>query len=196
MGVRIKVLVGCEVTATVRRAFEDRGHNVYSCDILPSEVPGRHIQDDVLKHLNEGWDLAIFHPPCTYLCNSGVRWLYNEDGSTNTDRYLKMIEAAFFFKDLLNCDIPAICIENPIPHKYALDIIGKPYSQIIQPWQFGHGETKATCLWLRNLPPLKTTDVVSGRLHRIHEMPPSVDRGRERARTYEGIAKAMADQWG
>lgn len=130
----------------------------------------------------------VAHPPCTYLCNSGLRWLYSKPG-----RKAKMEEAAEFFNGLYNAPIPKICIENPIPHKHAALY---PYTQIIQPWQFGHGETKATCLWLRGLPKLKPTRVVRGRKQRIHIMSPGKDRSKERSRTYSGIAKAIAKQWG
>ena len=143
-----------------------------------------------------GWDLMIAHPPCTYLCNSGVRWL-TEDGPGHNGyiRRTMMREGAEFFKALLNADIPHIAIENPIPHRYALQIIGRKYDQIIQPWQHGHGETKATCLWLKNLPKLKPTNIVEGREGKVWKMPPSPDRWKERSRTYTGIAEAMADQW-
>ena len=154
--------------------------------------PEWHIQDDVLrtlKHL-DGWDLMIAHPPCTRLCNSGVMWLEKRD------LWNDMKEGALFFKRLLEADIPLKCIENPIPHKYALKIIGKKYNQIIQPWMFGHGETKSTCLWLVNLPELKPTNIVSGREQRVHRLPPSKDRAMLRSKTYPGIAKAMAEQWG
>lgn len=186
----MRVLIGCEYSAIVREAFKRRGHDAWSCDLLPSEQPGNHIQGSVLDVLGHGWDLGIFHPPCTYLCNSGVRWL-----AGNPVRWAEMEEGAAFFRALLESDIPKLAVENPIPHKYALERIGGKYDQIIQPWQFGHGETKATCLWLKNLPKLTPTNIVSGRLHRIHELPPSADRWKERSRTYRGIAKAMAEQW-
>lgn len=186
----MRVLVACEFSGTVRDAFKARGHDSWSCDVLPTDKPGNHIQDDVLLHLNDGWDLMIAHPPCTLLCNSGVRWLKD-----NAIRINQMVEACKFFRALLNCSIPKICIENPIPHKYARDIIGK-YTQIIQPWQFGHGETKATCLWLHNLPKLVPTNIVEGREARIHKMGPSPDRWKKRSVTYQGIADGMAAAWG
>ena len=185
----MKVLVACEESGTVRDAFRKKGHESYSCDILPNKSK-YHIQDDVLKHLNEGWDLMIAHPPCTYLCNSGVSWLHTREG-----RWEELEKAKQFFKVFLDSDIPKICIENPIPHKYAREMIGK-YTQIVQPWQFGHGETKATCLWLKNLPKLKPTNIVEGREQRLHKLPPSKDRARLRSITYSGIAEAMAEQWG
>jgi hypothetical protein len=184
----MKVLVACEFSGVVRNAFLARGHDAVSCDLLPSEKPGPHYQDDVLAFLGDGWDLMIAHPPCTYLCNSGVRWLKGD-----FLRQEKMWYARDLFMDLWNSEIEAICIENPIPHKHAC--LPK-YTQIIQPWQFGHGEVKATCLWLKSLPKLKPSCVVEGREARVHRMPPSASRGRERSRTYPGIAAAMADQWG
>jgi hypothetical protein len=138
----------------------------------------------------ESYDLAIIHPPCTYLANSGVRWLIN-----NPERMAKMREAAEFFNWCMNLPIPRIRVENPIQHKYARELI-RPYDQITQPWQHGDGETKATCLWLKNLPPLKASNIVTGRADRVHKLPPGPDRWKERSRTYPGIAKAMADQWG
>lgn len=186
----MRVLVACEFSGIVREAFAKRGHDAWSCDILPTDQPGNHIQGDVLDILDDDWDLMIAHPPCTLLCNSGVRWLKDDAIRMN-----KMVEACKFFRTFLNCSIPQICIENPIPHKYARTIIGN-YTQIIQPWQFGHGETKATCLWLRNLPLLKPTQIVSGREPRIHKMGPSPDRWKKRSVTYSGIAEAFAAQWG
>lgn len=193
----MKVLVACEFSGIVRDAFAERGHDAWSCDLLPTERPGQHIQGDIEYLLDEFWDLVIAHPPCTYLCNSGVRWLYDEDGSRNLDRWQKMNKAAKFFKRLLNMGMAGkIAVENPIPHKYAVSIIGRKYDQIIQPWQYGHGETKATCLWLKGLRKLGTTKLVAGREARIHKMTPSKDRGKLRSVTLPGIAKAMAEQWG
>ena len=199
----MKVLIACEFSGIVRDAFIKKGHDAVSCDLLPTERPGPHIQGDVLdiddldkELLRETYDLVIGHPPCTYLCNSGVRWLHNKDKSINHDRWLKMQEASYFFGRLLHFESRMVAIENPIPHKYAIREIGSKYNQIIQPWQFGHGETKATCLWLYGLPKLKPTNIVSGRKARIHKMPPSKDRGRLRSITYQGIANAMASQWG
>lgn len=197
----MKVLVGCEFSGIVRDAFAKLGHNVISCDILPSEKPGNHYQGNILDIINDGWDLAIFHPPCTYLTNAGVRHLHSVPSRNGVitkihgaERWKLMYEACDFFNQLQNANIKHICIENPIPHKYAREKIGK-YTQIIQPWQFGHGETKATCLWLKNLPLLQPTNIVSGRESRIHKMGPSKDRGKERSRTFLGIAEAMATQW-
>jgi hypothetical protein len=187
----MRVLVACECSGRVRDAFAARGHDAWSCDLEPSDTPGQHLQCDVLTVIERGWDLMIAHPPCTYLCNSGVRWLHTQPG-----RMERMVEAARFFRELLNADIPRLAIENPIMHKYARQLIRFRQDQIIQPWQFGHGETKATCLWLRNLPPLRPTQIVEGRKGRVHFESPGPDRAKRRSVTYEGIAAAMADQWG
>lgn len=191
----MKVLIACEFSGIVRDAFIARGHDAVSCDLLPTERPGPHIQGDVLEILDQGWDMILAFPPCTYLCNSGVRWLYNPDGSRNEARWAKMIQGALFFKRILDADCEKIVAENPIMHKYAVEIIGCKQDQIIQPWQFGHGETKATCLRIKGLPLLEPTNIVDGREARIHRMPPSKDRGRLRSITYQGIANAMAAQW-
>lgn len=187
----MRVLIACEFSGTVRDAFATKGHDAWSCDLLPTEKPGNHIQDNVLNHLGDGWDLMIAHPPCTYLCNSGVCWLYRKEG-----RWDQMKEAAKFFKRFLEAPIPRIAVENPIMHKYAIEIIGRRQDQVIQPYMFGHGERKATCLWLKNLSPLEPTELVEGREQRLHRLPPSPDRWKERSRTYKGIAEAMATQWG
>jgi hypothetical protein len=193
----MKVLVACEFSGLVRDAFIERGHDAVSCDLLPSETPGPHIQGDALELLGEGWDLLISHPPCTYLANSGVRWLYGGKGSTpDPVRWRQMEEAARFFRAFLDAPVPRIAVENPIIHGHARSIIGPHHAiQTIQPWQFGHGETKATQLWLKGLPPLVPTKVVVGRAGVVHRMGPSPDRWRERSRTYPGIAAAMAEQW-
>lgn len=180
----MKVLVACEFSGTVRDAFAKRGHDAWSCDLLPSETPGNHIEGNVLDHLG-GWDLMIAHPPCTHLAVSGARWF--------KDKVTEQEEALRFVQALMDAPIPRICIENPI--SIISSRIRKP-DQIIQPWQFGHGETKATCLWLKNLPPLIPTNIVDGREAKVHRMPPGHDRWKERSRTYAGIAKAMAEQWG
>lgn len=202
----MKVLVACEHSQVVCKAFRAKGHEAFSCDIVPCDGghPEWHIQDDVMKHLGDGWDLMIGHPMCVNLCNSGVRWIKNPDGSLNASRHLKCVNDGTFFEILLGeeCpvhNIPKVCIENSIPHKYAYfpyGAIHRKYDQIIQPWQFGHGETKATCLWLKNLPKLIPTNIVPGREHRIHRMAPGPNRSRNRAITYQGIADAMAEQWG
>ncbi len=193
----MKVLIACEFSGIVRDAFKVKGHDAWSCDLLPTEKPGQHIQGDTLEILNNGWDLMIAHPPCTYLCNSGVRWLYKSDiGIKNVQRWAKMRAAAKFFKQLLDCDIPKKAIENSVMHRYAVDIIGRKYDQLVHPWQFGHGETKATGLHLEGLPKLEPTNIVNGREARIHKMSPSKNRGKLRSITYQGIADAMAEQWG
>ena len=182
----MKVLVGCEFSGIVRDAFTARGHGAWSCDLLDTERPeGKHIKGDVLHVLNGGWDLAIFHPPCTYLASSGARWFTKNIGRQG--------EALDFVRNLLDAPIPRIALENPIG--VISTRIRKP-DQIIQPWQFGHGETKATCLWLKNLPLLKPTKIVDGREGRVWKEPPSPDRWKNRSRTYQGIANAMATQWG
>lgn len=189
-GKTLNVLVACEYSGLVRDAFARLGHNALSCDLLPTEREGQHYQGNIFDILYSGkFDIMIGHPPCTRICNSGVRWL-NE-----RDLWDEMEEAAIFFRYLLEAPIPHKAIENPIPHKYAVDIIGRNYDQKIQPWMFGHGETKATCLWLDNLPKLTPTDIVDGREQRIWKMPPGTDRGKERSKTYPGIAAAMAAQW-
>lgn len=180
----MRILIACEYSAIERTAFEQKGHDVWSCDLEDTEVPGNHIKGDVLEILNDGWDMLIGHPPCTYLANSGARW--------NQHRRDLQDEAVEFVQALMDAPITHIAIENPIG---VLSSRIRPPDQIIQPWQFGHGETKATCLWLKNLPTLKPTDIVPGREHRIHRMSPGPDRQKERSRSYTGIAAAMADQW-
>jgi len=184
-----RVLVACEFSGRVRNAFRRRGWNAWSCDLLASETPGNHIQDDVRKYLDCDWDILIGHPECTRIANSGVRWL-DERGLWD-----QLDDACAFFRCLLDAPVKHIALENPIPHKYALDRIGRKYDQIIQPWQHGHGETKSTCLWLKNLPRLTPSNIVEGREQRIWKMPPSVDRWKERSRTLSGVAEAMANQW-
>ena len=180
----MKVLVACEFSGVVRDAFTKRGHNTWSCDLLETEILGKHIQGNVLDHLNEEWDLMIAHPPCTFLAVSGARWF--------KERKQEQEKALQFVKDLMNAPIQKICIENPV--SIISTKIRKP-SQIIQPWQFGHGETKKTCLWLKNLPKLKPTKIVKGREGKVWKEPPSKNRWKNRSRTYTGIAKAMAEQW-
>lgn len=188
----MRVLVACEFSGTVRNAFRNKGIEAYSCDLLPSDDNSKHhYQCDVMEIINDKWDMMIAHPPCTFLCNSGVTWLHRQP-----DRWDKMREGARFFKQLMDSDIPKIAIENPIMHKYAVEIIGKRQDQLVQPWMFGHGETKATCFWLKGLPKLKPTKIVDGREQRLHKLPPSKDRWKLRSLTYKGIAEAMAEQWG
>lgn len=183
----MRVLVGCEYSGRVRQAFRNLGHDAWSCDLLGSEDGSQfHIHGDVLPLLTGGWDLAIFHPPCTHLAVSGARHFAAKQASGVQQ------EALDFVRLLLDAPIARIALENPI--SVISSRIRKP-DQIIQPWQFGHGETKTTCLWLKNLPPLKPTNIVPGREPRIHWMPPGKDRWKERSRTYTGIAEAMAAQW-
>jgi site-specific DNA-cytosine methylase len=188
VGVAGRVLIACEYSATVRDAFRARGFDAWSCDLLPTEGDPRwHYRCDVTEVLRLGWDLLIAHPPCTHLAVSGARHFEAKraDG--------RQQEALAFVRMLLDAPVPYIALENPV--SIISSQIRKP-DQIIQPWQFGHGETKATCLWLKNLPPLAPTDIVAGRADRIHKMPPGPNRWKERSRTYAGIAAAMADQWG
>lgn len=189
---RMRVLVACEWSNTVRDAFLRRGHDAYSCDLQRAEHPNpnwrRHIRGDVRPLLREPWDLVIAHPPCTYLCNSGVRWLTEEPG-----RVERMADALLFFRECLECNSERVCVENPVMHGYASRYVPTP-SQIIQPWQYGHPETKATCLWLKNLPQLKPSDIVEGRWGRIRHLGSAGSK--ERSRTYQGVADAMAEQWG
>ena len=200
----MKILVACEFSGIVREAFRLRGHDAWSCDLLPTEIPGQHIQDDVLNHPDEAWDMMIAFPPCTYLTNAGVRHLYNHVLSSNGKqaavhgeaRWGEMKKAAEFFRRLLNADIPKICVENPIPHRYAVAEIGRKYDQLIQPFWFGDPYQKATCMWLKGLVKLKPTNVVEGREQKCHKEPPSPNRWKNRSRTYKGIAEAMATQWG
>ena len=204
----MRVLIICEMSGVVRRAFRARGHDAWSCDLLPAMDDSEfHIQGDGLQVLQQDWDLLIAHPPCTYLTNAGVRHLHDHTATRNgvktfvhgEARWEAMYEAARFFNIIKESAIEKICIENPIPHRYARGIIGK-YDQIIQPWQFGHGEVKATCLWLKNLPPLMPTKIVDGRYARCHLQSPGIKNGLTRAQrrsiTYTGIAEAMASQWG
>ncbi len=184
----LRVLIACEFSGVVRRAFRALGHDAWSCDLLPAE-DGHwdHIQADITEFLpkSKGWDLLIAHPPCTHLAVSGARWFKHKEK--------EQAEALQFVGWLLGAPIPHIARENPV--SIISTAIRKP-DQIVQPWQFGHGETKAPCLWLKNLPKLVPTHIVDGREARVHKMPPSPDRWKERRRTYEGIAAAMASQWG
>jgi hypothetical protein len=184
----VRVLVACEFSGVVRRAFRARGHEAYSCDLLPAEddQTDQHLLGDVLGRINhEKWDLMIAHPPCTHLAVSGARWFKYKQREQQA--------ALDFVWALWTAPVPRICVENPV--SILSTHIGKP-TQIIQPWQFGHGETKATCLWLKGLPPLEPTDIVDGRVNRVHREPPGPQRWKNRSRTYTGIAEAMAAQWG
>lgn len=192
----MRVLVACEYSGTVRDAFAALGHYAMSCDILPTDVAGNHYQGDIRDVLDWNWDLMIAHPPCTYLSNAGARFLYPKS-VLNEDRLKLGLEAKEFFMTLLNAPIPKICVENPIPTK----IFGLPqYSQVIQPYEHGHPFQKKTCLWLKGLPPLMATDIVSrGESTKVVGNwfnKGGKDRQKNRAKTFDGIARAMADQWG
>lgn len=195
----MRVLIACEFSGVVRDAFLARGHDAWSCDLLPTEAPGPHIQGDVLSVLGDGWDLMIAHPPCTYLTVAGNKWMGHPKFPTRADDRKAAIR---FFMALCDAAIPRVAIENPI------GIMSTHFRKpdcVIQPWMFGHGETKATCLWLRGLPPLIPTHMrddlfaahePDGREQRLHRLPPSATRWKERSRTFLGIAAAMAEQWG
>ena len=185
-GLSKRVLVACEFSGRVRDAFIEKGHKAVSCDLLETEAPGPHLRGDVCDYLGDGWDMMIAFPPCTHLCNSGAKWFAEKrkDG--------RQQEALEFVRLLMDSPINSIAIENPVG--IISTKIRKP-DQVIHPWQYGHGETKATCLWLKNLPRLVPENVVNGRKQRIHKMPPSLDRSKKRSLTYQGIANAMANQW-
>lgn len=197
----MKILVACEFSGTVRDAFRKKGHDAVSCDILDGEGDGPHIKGDVSKVIHgQSWDMIIAHPPCTYLCNSGVSWLHRDNS-----RWGKLKDAADFFNMFLDVPVMKLCVENPIMHKYAKELIGgRRQSQIVQPWMFGHPEQKATCLWLRGLPLLQPTNDVRDEMknmtpaerQKLHWLPPSKDRWKLRSKTFQGIADAMAEQWG
>lgn len=216
----MRVLIACEFSGVVRRAFRAIGHDAWSCDLLPADdgtdrfpayTSGTgHLQTNALTILgglhkyftccpNAPWDLIIAHPPCTYLCNSGVRWLA-PGGCLDPKRHKLMMEACDFFAALYWADVPRVAVENPVMHKYARDYLKSAWkipthTQTIQPWQFGHGEVKRTCFWLRGLAPLKPDNIVPGRVARVHRASPAPDRWKERSRTLPGIARAMAQQW-
>jgi hypothetical protein len=187
----MRVLVACEFSGIVREAFKRRGHDAWSCDLLPTEIPGQHYQGDVRMIILERWDLIIAHPPCTYLSSSGAKWW--------RDRWVEQVDAERFFMEFTNPRLTTIAIENPIG---IMSTVYRKPDQIIQPWQFGHEETKSTCLWLRNLPLLKPTNIVDRREMKIHKLSAlrgpgsSKTRKQDRSRTYPGIAEAMAEQWG
>jgi hypothetical protein len=181
----MRVLIACEYSGRVRDAFRRRGHDAMSCDLLPTEAPGPHHQGPVEELLTDRWDLMIAHPPCTHLAISGSRHFWRKQQ--------EQAEALDFVRLLMAAPIDRWCIENPVS---VISSAIKQPNQIIQPWQFGHGETKSTCLWLNNLPLLKPTEIVEGRENRIHRMPPSAERWRDRSRTYAGVAEAMGEQWG
>ncbi len=181
----MRVLIACEFSGIVREAFKAQGHDAWSCDLLETEIPGQHIQGDVIEALNQQWDLMIAHPPCTHLAVSGARWF--------EAKQVEQRKAIWFFLALANADISRIAVENPVS---IMSTQWRKPDQIIQPWQFGHGETKATCLWLKSLPKLEPSNIVEGRKPRVHHEPPSIERWKNRSRTLSGIAEAMAKQWG
>ena len=187
LGEPLRVLIACEYSGAVRDAFIKRGHEAMSCDLLPTDAPGPHYQGDVRDVLDYPWDLMIAHPPCTHLSVSGAAWFKDKqmDGRQQS--------GVSFFMQLAKAGIPMIAIENPV---CIMSSMWRKPDQTIQPWQFGHGETKATCLWLKGLQHLQPTNIVEGREQRIHNLPPSDDRWKIRSQTFQGIADAMADQWG
>lgn len=196
-----RVLIACEFSGIVRRAFALRGHDAWSCDLLPAEDrSNKHIVGDARDILGDGWDLLIVaHPPCTRLCNSGVRWLsVPPAGKTREQMWRELEEGAELFAAFWNAPIERICVENPVMHRHAKERIRnyQEPAQSVQPWQFGHGEVKRTCLWLKSLPALTPTSIVEGRTARVHQMSPGPNRWRERSRFFPGIAAAMAEQWG
>jgi len=204
-GRAMRVLVACEFSGIVRRAFAARGHDAWSCDLLPSDDrSNQHIIGDARDYLNDGWDLLIVaHPPCTRLCKSGLRWLHTPPkGRTLDAMWRDLDDAAALFSAFWNAPIERVAVENPLMHRHAQQRIvnWRPPAQTVQPWQFGHGETKAICLWLRNLPSLLPTNIVDGRAERVHRATGwgkhAATRWRERSRFYPGVADAMADQWG
>lgn len=203
----MKVLVACEESQTVCKAFRDAGHEAYSCDI--QECSGGHpewhiVGDAVDVAYGSEWDLIIAHPPCTYITNSGVRHLYTKNGNRNADRWFRLKDSCSFFKKFLDHPCPRIAIENPIPHKYAVELIGRKYDQLVQPWMFGHMEQKATCFWLKGLPKLDQENNVKEEMmklpkserQRIHYLSPGPERAKLRSKTFEGLAQAMVNQWG
>lgn len=183
----MRILVACECSGRVRDAFRSHGHDAFSCDLKACEVAGPHFQCDVFEIIDDGWDMMIAFPECTHLCVSGAKWFSQKrkDG--------RQQEAIDFFMRIANAKIDRICIENPVG---IMSTIYRKPCQIVQPWQFGHGETKKTCLWLKNLPVLIPTEIVEGREARIHQMAPGPNRKADRSRTYTGIASAMGSQRG
>jgi len=201
----MRVLIACESSGTVRQAFRDRGHDAWSCDLLPADdASPYHVTGDAAEVLADRWDLLIAHPPCTYLTNAGACWLYDEDGGVNEERWELMRQGAAFFRLFWECKVPHVCIENPVMHGHASRLIGADFAQSVQPWQFGHRECKRTCFWLRGLPLLQPTSDLQAETMalpyaercRLHCLPPGPDRWKIRSKTFEGIAAAMADQWG
>ncbi len=207
----MKILVACEFSGRVRDAFRALGHDALSCDLLPTEAPGPHYEGDVRDLLDDAWDMVIAHPDCTYHTNAGVRWYTTIPAKPKPTvtygkaRWSKWEEAVEFFRLFQNLrHVDQVCIENPIPHGYTRDVVGD-YTQVVQPWMFGHKEMKATCLWLKGLLPLTPSRIVGPppkdveerrKWAKVHQHSPGPERWRDRSRTYTGIARAMADQWG
>jgi hypothetical protein len=185
----MKVLVGCEESGVVSAAFRDRGHEVLSCDLQATRGDGAHYKGDIFDVIDYPWDLAVFHPPCTHTAVSGARHFAKKRQDGRQYAGISFIHALVRRSE----HVPRVAIEQPVS---ILSSLWRPPDQVIQPWQFGHGETKATCLWLRGVPMLQPTNVVTGREARVHKMAPGPDRARERSVTYQGIADAMASQWG
>jgi len=193
--------VACEFSGIVRDAFIAKGHDAVSCDLLPTERLGPHIQGDVVAYLGEGWDLLIAHPPCTFLANSGARWLFEKEG-----RWAQLDEGVAFFLACLNAPVPMVAVENPMPHKWATERIGRKYDFKLHPWEHGHAQKKTTCFWTRNLPPILPTAMVgpppkSGTeaakaWEAVWRESPGPDQAKNRSRTFQGIADALAAQWG
>ncbi len=186
----MKILIACEFSGMVRDSFIRAGHDAISCDILPTERAGPHILGDVVAELQKPWDLVIAHPPCTRLCNSGVRWLHERN------LWEELKSGAEFFLKCLNANAPRIAVENPVMHKYAIEIIGRKQNFCVQPWEHGEPYTKRTCFWTKGLPDITPTKIVSGREAAVHYESPSKNRWKKRSRTYSGIAEALAQQWG
>lgn len=196
---KLRALIACEYSGTVRDAFSRRGWEAWSCDLLPSDRPGNHYHGDVRDILSEKWDIMVAHPPCTYLCNSGARWLFEKPG-----RWQQLDDGCAFFKLLLNAEIPHIAVENPWPHKWATERIGRKPDCKVQPHEFGDKQKKTTCLWLKNLPPLMPTTYFqlpppnsesAKAWEMVWRMPPGENQAHKRSKTFEGMAEAMAEQW-
>jgi len=196
----MRVLIACEFSGTVRDAFRALGHDAVSCDLLPTEKPGPHMVGDAVSLLGDGWDMLIAHPPCTYLANSGARWLFEQEG-----RWAKLDEGVALFRAFLNAPIPRIAIENPMPHKWATERIGRRYDFRVQPWEHGDKQKKTTCFWTKGLPPLLPSVMVgpppsdpdeAKAWESVWREPPGPMQAHNRSRTFTGIAAAMASQWG
>lgn len=192
----MKILVACEFSGVVRDAFIKVGHEAMSCDLLPTESPGPHYEGNIFDVLDDGWDMMIAHPPCTYLTNAANKWLYVDSSkSTVQERLIYRESAIYFFKELMDASIEKIAIENPQPHPYVMKKVGR-FTDKVQPWMFGDPETKGVCWWLKSLAPLMSTDICSIREAVKHNLPPSPDRAKLRSKFFPNMAHAMAEQWG